>query len=58
MELLTWVTVIYAVVLVLTLAVGLITILVTLRSVAKSLGHNPLAHGMVHFCKVGFHVMG
>ncbi len=38
MEILTWVTVIYAVVLVLTLAVGLIAILVTLWNVAKQLG--------------------
>ena len=37
MEILTWVTVIYAVVLVLTLAVGLIAILATLWSVAKKL---------------------
>ncbi len=38
MELLTWLTIIYAVILVLTLAVGLITILTTLMSVAKKLG--------------------
>jgi hypothetical protein len=38
MELLTWVTVAYFVVLVLVLAVGLITILTTLMSVAKKLG--------------------
>lgn len=37
MEILTWVTVIYAVVLVLTLAVGLIAILYTLWSVGKKL---------------------
>ena len=38
MELLTWVTVAYFVILVLTLAVGLIAILTTLMSVAKKLG--------------------
>ena len=38
MELLTWITVAYFVVLVLTLAVGLIAILTTLMSVAKKLG--------------------
>jgi len=38
MELLTWLTIIYAVILVLTLAVGLIAILTTLMSVAKKLG--------------------
>ena len=38
MELLTWVTIGYFVVLVLTLAVGLIAILTTLMSVAKKLG--------------------
>ena len=38
MELLTWLTVGYFVILVLTLAVGLIAILVTLMSVAKKLG--------------------
>lgn len=37
METLTWITVVYAVILVLTLAVGLIAILVTLWSVAKKL---------------------
>ena len=38
MELLTWVTIAYFVILVLTLAVGLIVILTTLMSVAKNLG--------------------
>ena len=38
MELLTWLTIGYFVILVLTLAVGLIAILVTLMSVAKKLG--------------------
>ncbi len=38
MELLTWLTIAYFVVLVLTLAVGLIAILKTLMSVAKKLG--------------------
>ena len=38
MELLTWVTIGYFVILVLTLAVGLIAILTTLMSVAKKLG--------------------
>jgi len=38
MELLTWLTIAYFVVLVLTLAVGLIAILTTLMSVAKKLG--------------------
>lgn len=38
MELLTWLTIVYAVILVLTLAVGLIAILWTLWSVAKKLG--------------------
>lgn len=38
MELLTWLTVIYAVVLVLTLAVGLILILLTLMSIGDKLG--------------------
>jgi hypothetical protein len=38
MELLTWLTVGYLVVLVLTLAIGLILILVTLRSVGAKLG--------------------
>lgn len=38
MELLTWLTVGYLVVLVLTLAIGLILILVTLRSVGTKLG--------------------
>ncbi len=38
MELLTWVTIAYFVVLALTLAVGLIAILTTLMSVAKKLG--------------------
>jgi hypothetical protein len=38
MELLTWLTIIYFVILVLTLAVGLITILLTLMSVGKKLG--------------------
>jgi len=38
METLTWLTIIYAAVLVLTLAGGLIAILVTLGSVAKKLG--------------------
>lgn len=38
MELLTWLTVGYFVVLVLTLAIGLILILVTLRSVGNKLG--------------------
>ncbi len=38
MQLLTWLTIIYAVVLVLTLAVGLIIILLTLWSVAQKLG--------------------
>jgi len=38
MELLTWLTIAYFVILVLTLAVGLIAILMTLMSVAKKLG--------------------
>ena len=38
MELLTWITIGYFVILVLTLAVGLIAILTTLMSVAKKLG--------------------
>ncbi len=38
MEILTWVTIVYAIVLVLTLAVGLITILLTLMAVARKLG--------------------
>ena len=38
MQLLTWLTIAYVVVLVLTLAVGLILILVTLRSVGTKLG--------------------
>lgn len=37
MQILTWVTIIYAVVLVLTLAVGLVAILLTLWNVAKKL---------------------
>lgn len=44
MELLTWLTIGYLVVLVLTLAVGLILILVTLRSVGTKLGQ--IAEGL------------